>query len=75
MTMTDEGTTAEHAAVEHLVDAGLLDVLMSRVDAGEVQLSGEGGGVHLYCRGGSRCAGIVDRWSYPHTCFTIGVED
>lgn len=43
MTMTDEETTAEQAAVEQLVDAGLLDELMSRVDAGEVQLTGEGG--------------------------------
>ncbi len=43
MTMTDEGTTAEQAAVEQLVGAGLLDELMSRVDAGEVQLTGDGG--------------------------------
>ena len=52
MTMTDEETTAEQAAVEHLVDAGLLDELMSRVDAGEVQLTGEGGG----------CSPLLPRW-------------
>ncbi|MGH3849504.1 MAG: IS256 family transposase, partial [Pseudonocardiaceae bacterium] len=45
MTMTNnevEGS-AEVAAVEQLVEAGLLDELMSRVDAGELQLTGEGG--------------------------------
>src|SRR5690606_26427326 len=31
------------AAVDQLVDAGLLDELMSQVDAGELQLTGEGG--------------------------------
>lgn len=47
MNMTDEKNTeirsAEHAVVDRVVDAGLLDELMSRVDAGEVQLTGEGG--------------------------------
>jgi putative transposase len=45
MSMTDDEVerSAERAAVEQLVDAGLLDDLMSRVDAGEVQLTGEGG--------------------------------
>jgi putative transposase len=33
----------EQAAVDQLVDAGLLDELMARVDAGDVQLTGEGG--------------------------------
>ena len=43
--MTDDEVecSAERAAVEQLVEAGLLDDLMSRVDAGEVQLTGEGG--------------------------------
>ena len=53
MTMTDEETTAEQAAVEHLVDAGLLDDAdVARVDAGEVQLTGEGGG----------CSPLLPRW-------------
>lgn len=46
MTMTDETNeprSAEQEAVNQLVEAGLLDELMSRVDAGEVQLTGEGG--------------------------------
>lgn len=34
---------AEQEAVDQLVDAGLLDELMSRVDAGDLQLTGEGG--------------------------------
>ncbi len=42
MTMTDD-KSVERAAVEQLVEAGLLDELMSRVDAGDVQLTGEGG--------------------------------
>jgi putative transposase len=43
--MTDDKVerSAERAAVEQLVEAGLLDDLMSRVDAGEVHLTGEGG--------------------------------
>lgn len=45
MTMTEDKTTssAERAAVDQLVDAGLLDELMARVDAGDLQLTGEGG--------------------------------
>lgn len=43
MTMTDENATPEQAALDDLVDAGLLDELMARVDAGELQLTGEGG--------------------------------
>lgn len=46
MTMTDDDKverSAEEAAVEQLVDAGLLDELMDRVDAGGLQLTGEGG--------------------------------
>ena len=46
MTMTDDKSverSAERAAVEQLVEAGLLDELMSRVDAGDVELTGEGG--------------------------------
>jgi len=46
MTMTEEKNemrSAEQAAVDDLVETGLLDELMSRVDAGEVQLTGEGG--------------------------------
>ena len=47
MTMTEETKnderSVEQAAVDQLVDAGLLDELMSQVDAGEVQLTGEGG--------------------------------
>lgn len=45
-TMTDNNEmekSAEKAAVDRLVDAGLLDELMSRVDAGDLQLTGEGG--------------------------------
>jgi len=44
-TMTNENVerTAEQAAVDQLVDAGLLDELMARVDDGELQLTGEGG--------------------------------
>lgn len=34
---------AEQEAVEALVEAGLLDELMERVDAGQLQLTGEGG--------------------------------
>ena len=41
--MTDENATPERAALDGLVDAGLLDELMARVDAGELQLTGEGG--------------------------------
>ncbi|MGY6500508.1 MAG: IS256 family transposase [Acidimicrobiales bacterium] len=44
--MTDDDKverSAEEAAVEQLVDAGLLDELMDRVDAGGLQLTGEGG--------------------------------
>ena len=52
MTMTDpeteaglsnKGVSKEQAAVDRLVDAGLLDDLMARVDAGELQLTGEYG--------------------------------
>lgn len=48
MTMTDENKndevrSAEQAAVDRVVESGLLDQLMARVDAGEVQLSGDGG--------------------------------
>src|SRR5215510_15887614 len=52
MTMTDpemeagsssEGPSKEQQAVDQLVDAGLLDDLMARVDAGDLQLTGEGG--------------------------------
>lgn len=46
MTMTtsdDKKRTVEQAAVGQLVDAGLLDEVMARVDAGELQLTGEGG--------------------------------
>lgn len=43
MTMTEENATPEQAAVDDLVEAGLLDELMARVDSGEVQLTGEGG--------------------------------
>ncbi len=44
MTMTDdEERSAEQEAVDQLVDAGLLDELMDRVDSGELQLTGEGG--------------------------------
>ena len=48
MTMTTMVTddvmgSAEQAAVDQIVDAGLLDELMSRVGAGELKLTGEGG--------------------------------
>ena len=43
MTMMDEETSVEQAAVDGLVEAGLLDRLMDRVEAGEVRLTGEGG--------------------------------
>ena len=46
MTMSEEKNemrSVEQAAVDELVETGLLDELMSRVDAGEVQLTGEGG--------------------------------
>ena len=45
MTMTDDEAklSAEQAAVQQLVDAGLLDELMARVDEGGLQLTGEGG--------------------------------
>jgi putative transposase len=45
MTMTEDEAmpSAEQAAVDQLVDAGLLDELMARVDAGDLQLTGEGG--------------------------------
>ena len=44
-TMTEENRkpSAERAAVEQLVDAGLLDEVMARVDAGDLRLTGEGG--------------------------------
>ena len=45
--MTDDDDevvpSAERAAVEQLAEAGLLDELMARVDAGDLQLTGEGG--------------------------------
>lgn len=46
MTMTEKNDgelSPEQAAVGELVDAGLLDDLMARVDAGDLQLTGEGG--------------------------------
>ena len=46
MTMTDDDKverSAERAAVDRLVKAGLLDDVMARVDSGELQLTGEGG--------------------------------
>ena len=45
MTMTDDKAerSVEQAAVDRLVDAGLLDELMAQVDAGSVKLTGEGG--------------------------------
>lgn len=43
MTNDDVMGAAERAAVDQLVDAGLLDELMSRVSTGELQLTGEGG--------------------------------
>jgi putative transposase len=44
-TMTENVSeqSAEQAAVDQLVDAGLLDELMAQVDAGGLQLTGEGG--------------------------------
>ncbi len=39
----DQEMSAENAAVGQLVDAGLLDELMTQVDAGELRLTGEGG--------------------------------
>jgi len=44
-TMTNENVerTAEQAAVDQLVDAGLLDELMARVDDGELQLTARAG--------------------------------
>ena len=35
--------SAEQEAVDQAVEAGLLDEVMARVDAGELQLTGEGG--------------------------------
>lgn len=43
MTKDKVPVTAEQATVDQLVDAGMLDELMSRVDAGDLQLTGEGG--------------------------------
>ncbi len=43
MTNNNSDRTPEEAAVDQLVDAGLLDELMAQVDAGELQLTGEGG--------------------------------
>ena len=43
MTDDDVERSAEQEAVDRLVDAGLLEDLMARVDAGELQLTGEGG--------------------------------
>lgn len=45
MTMTDKKAekSAEQVAVDQAVEAGLLDEVMARVDAGELQLTGEGG--------------------------------
>lgn len=37
------GASDARVAVEQLVDAGLLDELMARVDSGDLQLTGEGG--------------------------------
>jgi len=45
-TMTNDNTSErslEHAVVDQLVDAGLLDEMMSQIDAGGLQLTGEGG--------------------------------
>ena len=56
--MTDDAVMgeAEQAAVDQLIDAGLLDELMARVDAGELQLTGEGG---VHAAGGKRlCYGL-----------------
>jgi putative transposase len=43
MTNNNSDRTPEEAAVDQLVDEGLLDELMAQVDAGELQLTGEGG--------------------------------
>jgi putative transposase len=43
MTNDEVMGSAEQEAVSQLVDAGLLDELMAQVDAGELQLTGEGG--------------------------------
>lgn len=43
MAMEKAPLTAEQVMMNELVDAGLLDELMARVDAGELQLTGEGG--------------------------------
>jgi putative transposase len=52
MTMTEDdskagsgtlGPSKEQAAVDQLVEAGLLDELMARVETGDLQLTGEGG--------------------------------
>lgn len=40
---TGASPSVARAAVEEMIDAGLLDELMRRVDAGEVALTGEGG--------------------------------
>src|SRR5918911_833669 len=42
MTMTEK-KSPEQAAVDELVEAGLLDELMARVDSGGLQLTGDGG--------------------------------
>src|SRR5690625_2172649 len=45
MTMTDDKAekSVEQVAVDQVVEAGLLDEVMARVDAGELALTGEGG--------------------------------
>lgn len=43
MTEKKSEGSAERAAVDQLVDAGLLDEVMTRVDAGDLKLTGEGG--------------------------------
>ena len=45
MTMTEKkaAKSPEQAAVDQAVEGGLLDEVMARVDAGELQLTGEGG--------------------------------
>lgn len=40
---SESSPSVARAAVEEMIDAGLLDELMRRVDAGEVALTGEGG--------------------------------
>jgi hypothetical protein len=42
-TKPNVGESPERAAVGELVDVGLLDELISRVDAGELQVTGKGG--------------------------------